>query len=103
MVDFERIMKSVTKSGRIFFGSKRAIEAAKSGKAVAFILSSNCPSTISQEIERYAHPVDIPVHTYPGTSADLGMAFRKPFAVAAVTIRSLSDPNILKILRNPKV
>ena len=102
MIDFERILKFANKSGRILVGSKTAIEAAQNGKAVALIIASNCPSQILDEIQYHASLSNVPVHIYPNTSADLGMACEKPFAVSAVTIRSLTDANFLNILRNPK-
>ena len=78
------------------------MRAVKTGRAVAFILASNCPRTIQKEIESYAIPAAIPIHYYPSSSIELGMALGKPFAVATITIRSVSDPQLIQTLKNPK-
>lgn len=103
MIDFERVIKSANKSGKMFFGSKKAMEAAKNGRALALIAASNCPPRIVNQIQHYAHLSNVPVHTYPSTSADLGMACGKPFAVSVVTIRDLVEPELLKMVKEPKI
>jgi large subunit ribosomal protein L30e len=102
MVDFDRLLKSIVKSGKLILGATSAIDAAKTGKAIAFILASNCPHAIREEIGHYAALTEIPIHHYSSNSIDLGMALGKPFAVATITIRSLSDPRLIHDLRNPK-
>lgn len=99
MIDFEKVIKTTSKSGRLFLGAKKAMEAAQSGKAVALIVASNCPQGILRQLKHHAALSNMPVHTYPSTSADLGMVCGKPFAVSAVTIRTLSDSSLLKALK----
>lgn len=94
-----RIIVSATKSGKMFFGSKQALDAAKSGKAVALIAASNCPPALLADIRRYSALSKIHVYVYPATSSDLGAACRKPFAVSALTIREISDPDVLRMIR----
>ena len=102
MIDFDRLLKSIAKSGKLLYGAKSAVRAVKSGRALAFILAANCPPTIKEEIETYTIPAEIPIHYYPGSSIELGMALGKPFAVATITIRSVSDPQLIQTLKNPK-
>ncbi len=102
MFDFDRLLKSLVKSGRLHFGAKSAVNAVKTGRALALILSSNCPPAIRKEIESFAVPAEIPIHYYPSSSIELGMVLGKPFAVATITIRSVSDPQLAQTLKNPK-
>jgi large subunit ribosomal protein L30e len=102
MIDFDRLLKSIVKSGKLLFGAKSAVSAAKMGRALAFILASNCPPVIKKEIESFAVSAKIPIHYYPSSGIELGMALGKPFAVATITIRSVSDPQLVETLRNPK-
>lgn len=101
MIDFEKVIKTATKSGRLFFGFKKAMAAAQSGRAVAVIVSSTCPPGLLHQLLHHAALSNLPVHTYPSTSADLGLVCGKPFAVSTVTIRTLSDSSLLKALRAP--
>jgi large subunit ribosomal protein L30e len=102
MIDFDKVIKTATKSGRLFFGVKKAMAAAQSGRAVAVILSSSCPPGILRQLQHHAALSNLPVHLYPSPSADLGLVCGKPFAVSAVTIRTLSDSSLLKALRAPE-
>ena len=102
MIDFETVIKSANKSGKLFLGSKKAVEAAKSGRAVALILSSNCPQKTVNTIKHHAHLSNVPVHIFSTTSAALGMTCGKPFSVSTVTIRSLSDQGLLKAIERER-
>lgn len=99
MVDLNRIISSAVKSGKVFFGSKQALDAAKSGRAVALIVASNCPSKILTDLQHYSNLSKIPLYTYPASSSDLGIACGKPFAISALTIREISDHEILRMMR----
>jgi large subunit ribosomal protein L30e len=96
MVEIERIIKSAMKSGRVLFGSKQAIRAAKTGNAVSFIFADNVPPSTVGDVKRYAEQNEIPVFSYPGRSVDLGRLCGQPFSVSVVTVRTLSDSILLK-------
>lgn len=101
MIDFEKVIKTATKSGRLFFGLKQALAAAESGRGVAVIVASSCPPAVLRQIQDYAARSNLPVHIYPSTSSDLGAVCGKPFAVSAVTIRTLADASLVKALQEP--
>ena len=99
MVDFNRVISSATKSGKVFLGSKQALDAAKSGNAAALIVSSNCQIKTLVDIKHYSELSKVPLYMYPASSADLGAVCGKPFAVSVLVIRETSDPDILKMRR----
>lgn len=101
-VDLDRIIASAVKSGKMFFGSKKALDAAKSGKAVALILASNCPPESLADIRRHSALSKIPLYVHSSTSSELGAACGKPFAVSALTIREISDPDVLRMIRESR-
>ncbi len=101
MIDFEKVIKTATKSGRLFFGLKQALAAAESGRGVAVIVASSCPPAVLRQLQDYAARSNLPVHIYPSTSSDLGAVCGKPFAVSAVTIRTLADASLVKALQEP--
>ena len=72
---------------------------AKSGRAVAIIVASNCPLDFLKQIQYYATISNIPVHIYPSTNSDLGILCGKPFPVSVLTIRNLVDPELLKMVK----
>ena len=101
MIDFEKVIKTAAKSGRLFLGLEQALAAAESGRGVAVIVASSCPPAVLRQLQDHAARSNLPVHTYPSTSSDLGVICGKPFAVSAVTIRTLTDAGLLKALREP--
>ena len=99
MIDLDRIINSALKSGRVYLGFKQTMNVAKTGKAVVLILSSNCPGNLQKDIQYYATLSKTPLHVYHGTSKDLGVACGKPFMVSAMAVRNLTDPGLLKMIK----
>ena len=99
MIDVDRIINSALKSGRLYLGFKQTRNAAKTGKAVALILSSNCSTKLQKDIQHHATLSKTPLLLYHGTAQDLGTACGKPFIVSAMTVRSLTDPQLLKTIK----
>lgn len=96
-VDLNKQIEIAAKTGKVSFGTKEALDAARFAKARLLILASNCPSEVRMDIVHYAKQSQVPVYDYPGTSLDLGAACLKPFMVAALTIKEPGDSEILKI------
>ena len=97
MVDLDRAISSAMKSGKVLIGSKKAIYAAKSGRATVLIVASNCPVKILHDIKYYSDISKILLYTYPASSLDLGIACGKPFAISALAIREINEPDFLRI------
>jgi len=98
MIDVNRQIKVVIKTGKVEFGCKKAIEAAKTGKAKLIIIASNCPEDYKEDIIYNAKISGLPVYIYPGSSLDLASVCEKPFVVAAMTIKDIGDSEIMKLV-----
>jgi len=96
-IDVNKQIQIVVKTGNVALGVKQALEAARFAKAKLIILASNCPEPDRGNIIHYAHASTLPIHTYPGTSLELGSACGKRFVVAALTIKEPGDSDILKL------
>jgi len=99
MINLDRIIRSAIKSNKIYFGSKRTINAARTGKAIAIITSSNCPDKIRRDIQYLASLSGIPLYAYKGSSLNLSMACGKNFPISALTIREIVEPELLRMLK----
>ena len=99
MIDLDRVIRSAIKSRKIYFGSKRTVDAARSGKATVIITSSNCPDRIRRDIQYHAGLSGIPLYTYSGSSLDVGMACGKNFPVSALAVREISEPELLRMVK----
>ncbi len=96
MIDVDKAIASVVKTGKVSFGTNAALQSAKTGKAKMLVLASNCPKDIKEDIEHYSKLSGIPVISYKGTSMDLAEVCKKPFIISALTIRETGDSEILK-------
>jgi len=103
MIDVNKQIKIVVKTGKIDFGCEEAVDAARAGRAKLIILASNCPEDRRKQILSNAGLSRIPVYTYSGSSLDLATACEKPFVVAAVTVREPGDSEILKLAETENV
>ena len=98
MVSTAELAKAIgmaVRTGKVLFGSKSAVKAAKLGKAKLIIVAENCPGDVRKDIEYYAHLSGVPVVEFKGSSYDLGLVCGKPFMVSALTIR---DPGLSRIM-----
>ncbi len=96
MIDTDKAIASVVKTGKVSFGTNAALQNAKTGKAKMIILASNCPKDIKDDVEYYCKLSKVPVMTYKGGSMDLAEVCKKPFIISALTIREAGDSEILK-------
>ena len=97
MMDLNKQISMVVKTGKVELGCSKATDAAKTGKARLIVISSNCPEPHKSSILYNAKVSEVPVSVYSGTSIDLGAACEKPFLVAALTVKEPGDSEILKL------
>ena len=96
-MDITTAIKRILKTGKVEYGSKKAIENTLNGKAKAIIIAKNCPKETKQDILTYAKQANIPLIEYKGTALELGEVCGKPFLVASITILNEGDVDISKI------
>jgi len=97
MIDVNKAIGTVVKTGKVQFGANKAVESARLGRAKLIVLASNCPSSLVEDVMRYSKFSNVPVVIYKGSSIDLGAACGKPFTVSALTVREPGDSDILKL------
>jgi large subunit ribosomal protein L30e len=97
MMDLNKQISMVVKTGKVELGCSKATDSAKTGKARLIVISSNCPEPHKSSILYNAKVSEVPVYVYSGTSMDLGAACEKPFLVAALTVKEPGDSEILKL------
>jgi large subunit ribosomal protein L30e len=97
MMDLNKQISMVVKTGKVEIGCSKATDAAKAGKARLIVIASNCPEPEKSSILYNAKVSEVPVYVYSGTSMDLGAACEKPFLVAALTVKEPGDSEILKL------
>jgi large subunit ribosomal protein L30e len=102
MIDVNKAIATVVKTGKVLLGTKKAVENAKLGRARLIVAASNCPRNILEEITYYGKLSNVPVSIYKGTSIDLGAVCGKPYPVSALTVREPGDSDILRLGEKPR-
>ena len=97
MVEIEKALKTVFKTGKMVVGSKKALNLTKTGKAKMVILSSNCPITIKNSIRNLAQISKTSVYPSSLSSYELGRICNKPFNISVIAIRDEGDSAVLKL------
>lgn len=98
MIDIDKAIATVVKTGKVFLGGNSTIRSAKTGKAKLIILAANCPENIREDIRYYCRLSNVPLIIYKGSSKDLAAVCGKPFLVSGLTIKDPGDSEILKLI-----
>ncbi len=96
-VDLNKQIQIVVKTGKVSFGVREALDAARFAKAKLLIVASNCPEPQKSDITYYAQQSEVPIYPYQGSSRDLGGACLKPHVVSVLTVRETGDSEIMKL------
>ena len=97
MIDEDNAIKIALKTGKVIIGSKRSIKSLIANKAKLIIKASNCPLEISDDLLHYTKLTNVKLHTYKGSSLDLGFICGKPFMISSIAIEDAGDSDILKL------
>jgi large subunit ribosomal protein L30e len=98
VIDIDKAITTVVKTGKVSFGAKLAIQNAKTGKAKLIISAANCPKNICEDIEYYCKLSNVPLITYKGSSIDLAAVCGKPFIISTLSIKEPGDSEILRLI-----
>lgn len=99
MVDLDRSISVVRKSGKTALGVNSAIKAAKLGDAKVIVAASNAPIDAKNDVEYYAKISGVPILEYPKTSQDLGVVCGRPHLTAFITIYNAGDSDIMDAVK----
>lgn len=97
-MDVDRGIRVAVDTGDVTLGSEKSVQSLKLGKGQLVVIAENSPKEILEDVEYYSKLSEIPVHTYEGTSVELGSVCGKPFTVATLVINDPGDSTILEII-----
>jgi large subunit ribosomal protein L30e len=97
-IDVNKQIEIAVRTGKVSFGVKEALDAARFAKAKLLIVASNCPEPHKLDIFEYAKQSSVPIYNYQGSSVDLGGACLKPFLISVLTVKEPGDSEILKLV-----
>jgi len=96
MVDLAKAIRMAVDTGKVEFGSRRALRLSLHGKPKLLILAANAPRAIRASLEGKARASGIPVKIFEGSSLELGSICGKPHPILALSIIEPGNSNILE-------
>ncbi|MCE7742007.1 MAG: 50S ribosomal protein L30e [Candidatus Heimdallarchaeota archaeon] len=98
-MDINRSIRIAVDTGKVSYGADSAKQALLNKQAKLVILAENTPQDIKEDINRYAEISEVPTLVFSGSSLDLGAVCGRPHFVAALTILSMGDSDIIKAVK----
>ena len=98
----EKELRMAIQTGKVAIGSRKTLKDIKNGSGKLIIFARNCPIRLKKSIDQYSKISKIPVYVYSGTSIELGNLCKKPFPVAAMSIRNAGNSDVLSIIKVEK-
>ncbi len=98
-MDINRSIRIAVDTGKVSYGADSARQALLNKQAKIIIIANNTPQDIKEDIYRYAKISELPILEFPGSSLDLGAVCGRPHFVAALTIISVGDSDIIKAVK----
>ena len=95
-MDFNASLRKAIKTGDVMLGQNSTAECIKDGKAQIVVVAANCPAPYKTMLDEQN---DVYVHTFEGSSMQLGKACGKPFMVSVLAIISAGESDIISLKR----
>ncbi|BFH73306.1 50S ribosomal protein L30e [Sulfurisphaera javensis] len=96
---FESELKTLLRTGKVIFGSKKTIKMIKNGKVKMVIVASTLRQDLKDDIITYAKISNIPVYQYSGSAYELGTLCGKPFMISTIGIIDLGESRLLEQIK----
>ncbi|MFW9864592.1 MAG: 50S ribosomal protein L30e [Candidatus Thorarchaeota archaeon] len=99
--DIDTNIRVAYKTGKIIYGKKQVLRYLRSDVFKMLIIANNCPSELLAQLNHYNSLMKdkIHIHTYKGSSWDLGLACAKPYMISIIGVINQGDSALLS-LRN---
>jgi large subunit ribosomal protein L30e len=95
-MDINRALKMAVNTGKVLFGAKLAVKAAKSNDVKLYIRASNFPEEEIGTFEEF----DIPTYHYTGNNYELGAVCGKPFSISILSVIEPGESDIMDLVKD---
>jgi len=95
-MDFNASLRRAIKTGKVLLGQNVTMQSIESGSAQMVVVARNCPENFRDMLKSKEN---LFVHTFDGSSVQLGKACGKPFMVSALVVVDPGESDILSLKR----
>ncbi len=99
--EIEKQLSVIRRTGRMIFGYRNTLRALQRGEAKVVVLASEAPEEFRMTIRYFCALTQTPFVEFPGTSAELGVACRRPHLVSSLAVLDVGASKILELARVP--
>ncbi len=92
-------IRLAVESGKVDFGSRKGLKNSVSGKVKLFVLASNIPSGVKEDVLKYSKTSEIPIIEFDGNNMELGSICGKPFSVSLLSVYDVGASNLLDLVK----
>ena len=96
--DIDTNIKVALKSGKVIYGRNQVLKNMRQKPYGMLIMANNAPMDLQYQIQHYNSLLDekerIFIHTYKGSSWDLGLACAKPYMISVLGIYDYGDSDL---------
>lgn len=93
----EVVIRNAVEKGKVLLGARETLNATHNKKAKMVIVSSNCPASAREDLERYSKMSNVRVYRFKGTSMELGSVCGKPFSISMLTVLDPGESEVLEL------
>ncbi len=79
-------LKKILKGENVIIGTQRTMKELKRGAIEKVFLTSNCPSSVEQDIDHYTKIGSVEKIKIPIPNSELGVICKKPFSISVVSL-----------------
>ena len=99
--DIDVNIKVALKTGRVVYGKNQVLKRLRENPYKMLIVANNCSQEVMDELNHYnkLSKTNIHVHTYKGSSWDLGLACAKPYMISVIGIYNYGDSELQTIIK----
>jgi large subunit ribosomal protein L30e len=99
--DIDTNIRVAYKTGKIVYGKNQVMKYLRNDDFKMLIIANNCPNELLAQLNHYNSLMKnkIHIHTYKGSSWDLGLACAKPYMISIIGVINEGDSALLS-LRN---
>ncbi len=97
--DIDINIKVAYKTGKLIYGKNQVMRYLRQNQFKMLIVANNCPKSLINQLDYNNSIINNKtfIHTYKGSSWDLGLACAKPYMISCIGIIDAGDSDILTL------
>lgn len=95
-IDMSKEIRRAIDTGEVKFGTEQVLKDLRDENTQLVIVASNAPAPAVRKITAFAKTANVPIEKVEVNNTELGALCGKPFAIAALSVRSEGKSKILE-------